>query len=143
VGCERIKCGERQSGSQKDALCVGGYARRATDVMSIERCGASARLATHVFTFSCGGSDGGRGELEREMGCELGSEAEASMTGESETRSFTQVILTHVIACTGTCQWSYRASDRSPYGYESRQHLSAIPQCLPTSTCLLLLGRLR
>jgi len=54
---------------------VGGNARRAMDVTSVERCGASARLATHAFYFSCGGIGGGRGELECKMGRELGSEA--------------------------------------------------------------------
>ena len=51
---------------------MSGYARRATDVTSV------ARLATHAFAFSCGGSDGGGGELECKVWRELGIEEEAA-----------------------------------------------------------------
>jgi len=146
-----------------DALCVGGYARKATDITSVARCGASARLATHAFDFSCGGSDGGRGELECKMGRELGREAEAARVGPRGRSSAScatagESILTHVIAYTGTCQWPYRATNdrlaaptiqrHSPSNGYTHEYIPdnvslLFPHCLPTSTCLPLLGRLR
>jgi hypothetical protein len=103
--------------------------------------------------FSCGGSNGGRGELECEVGRELGSEAEAArqavilavIMSDSRARSFD----TSARDC---MHWHVPVPDRSapilkdqPIKriHEARQRLSAMPHCLPTSTCLPLLGRLR